>query len=160
MAQKQILAPSVPALTLAQVKSHLRIISGAEDELLLGLIQSAIALLETETALALVTQGWRLWLDDIPTTGIVELPRNPVQRITNVVWYDQTGTPNVLGGNTYFLNAVTRPARLRFDRSALPSGLCNGIEIDFDAGFGDLGIDIPDIVATGTFGVDRPLVRI
>jgi uncharacterized phiE125 gp8 family phage protein len=37
-----------------------------------------------------------------------------------------------------------RPARLILNRSVSTSRAINGIEIDFTAGFGDTGTDVPD----------------
>lgn len=146
MTTKRIVPPAVQPIALAQAKAHLRVSSSAEDELINELISAATQLLEQETGLALISQNWRLWIDNLPADGLVELPFHPVQRITNVTWYDSEGVPQSLAGNSYFLNAISRPARMRFDRIACPAGICNGIEIDFDAGFGDIGADCPDIL--------------
>lgn len=146
MAFKQITAPSVTAVTLAQTKAHLRIDSTAEDEFLTGLITSAVDFLEAEAGLSLIKQEWRLWYDCLTDDGVIHFPRHPVQRMTQVTWYNAEGLPIILPGSAYFLNTMTRPARLRFDRAECPAGTCNGIEIDFESGYGDTGTDVPDMI--------------
>ena len=44
----------------------------------------------------------------------------------------------------YFLDANSRPARLHFESRPEPLRVMNGIEIDFTAGFGEAGPDVPD----------------
>lgn len=146
MTYEQITKPSVAPVTLSETKMHMRISSGDEDELLSQLIAAATELTERETGIALITQTWRLWLDALPLDGTVSLPKHPVQRIEQITWYDADGAALTLEGESYFLNTVTRPATLKFQRSALPAGFCNGIEIDFTTGFGDIGTDIPDML--------------
>ncbi|MEM9574357.1 MAG: phage head-tail connector protein [Pseudomonadota bacterium] len=141
-----IVPPQVQPITLAEAKAHLRVSSDVEDELIADLSRAATQMLEGETGLALISQTWRFWLDALPPDGIICLPQHPVQRIQQVTWYDAHGTPTVLDGGAYYLNTLTRPARLRFDRASCPMGMCNGIEIDFDAGFGSVGTDTPDML--------------
>lgn len=143
----QLISPAaVQAVTLDDAKAHLRVTTSEEDEVIDGLIKSASQLVESETALSLTTQTFRLWVDDLPDNLVVCLPRNPARNIAQIVWYDSEGTPVVLPGSAYFFNSTSRPARLKFDRAACPSGPCNGIEIDFDAGFGNTGVDVPDLI--------------
>lgn len=146
----QLITPaSVQAVTLGDAKSHLRITGSAEDDLVEGLIKSASEHIEIETGLSLITKTYRLWIDDVPQDGLVRLPKNPLRRIVQINWYDGGGTPTELPGSAYFLNSIARPARLKFDRTSCPGGLCNGIEIDFDAGYGDTGVDVPDLLKRG-----------
>jgi uncharacterized phiE125 gp8 family phage protein len=39
---------------------------------------------------------------------------------------------------------VSRPARIHFNASVAPLRAMNGLEIDFTAGFGEAGTDVPD----------------
>lgn len=143
----QLITPaSVHAVTLGEAKSHLRITDSAEDDLVEGLIKSAAEHIESETGLSLITKTYRLWIDDVPPDGLVRLPKNPLRQIVQVNWYDGNGTPTELPGSAYFLNSIARPARLKFERASCPGGLCNGIEVDFDAGYGDTGVDVPDLI--------------
>lgn len=143
----QLISPAVlQAITLSEAKAHLRVTASEEDEFITGLIKSAMQLVESETGLSLITQTYRLWVDDLPQDHVVLLPRNPARNIVQIVWYDRQGTPVILPGSAYFFNSITRPARLKFDRAACPAGPCNGIEVDFDAGFGEAGVDVPDLI--------------
>ncbi len=63
MTYASITSPAAEALTLADVKAHLRLEDGNEDPLLAALIATAREHLERSTGLCLITQTWRLYLD-------------------------------------------------------------------------------------------------
>jgi len=62
-------APAAEPVTLAEAKMHLRVIDSSEDSLISMLIASARQHAETITRRALVTQSWKLTLDQFPTPG-------------------------------------------------------------------------------------------
>ena len=134
--------PGVPPVTLADAKSHLRITHDAEDAPIAELITAAASFLTEDTGTALTRQLWRLAIGEMPH-GPVELPRHPVMQIVTVTIYDANGTPIVLDGADYTLNTLQRPNTLTVEADAVPAG-CTGIEIDFEAGFGDTGAEVPD----------------
>jgi uncharacterized phiE125 gp8 family phage protein len=141
-----IAAPAAMPVTLAQAKAHLRVTSTTEDELISGLVETATQYLERDTGLALINQQWRAWFDRPPADGIIRLLRHPVRAIVSVTVYDGDGNPAVLAGSDYYLNLAMRPPRLRLKDSVSAQSRANGIEIDFDAGFGETGVDVPDIL--------------
>ncbi|SIP94288.1 phage conserved hypothetical protein, phiE125 gp8 family [Rhizobium sp. RU35A] len=135
--------PLAEPVTLAEVKAHLRIDHADEDALLAGLIQVARLHLERETGLCLLVQGWRLCLDDWPDDGVVQIVRAPVRTIEAVSVYDGLGQvvhPALTG---HVLDANRQPARLWLSSRPLPGRAINGIEIDFTAGFGETGAEVP-----------------
>lgn len=136
--------PSVEPVTLAETKDYLRISSASEDDLLNGLIATARETVEKLTGTALITQSWRLYLDDWPLQGIVRVPCYPVASITTVTAYGPDGNPTVIDAGDLFLDASSRPARLYMAAPALSLRPLNGLEIDLVAGFGEAGNDVPD----------------
>ena len=60
-------------VTLAEAKAFLRLDGSDEDALLGDLIATARDYLEMVSGLSLVTQGWRLYRDDWPASGMVSL---------------------------------------------------------------------------------------
>lgn len=143
----QLIEPAqIQPITLVETKAHLRVTSDEEDAFIESLIVAATQMLERETGVALITQSWRFWIDAAPSDKIIRLPVHPVQQITEVRWFDAEGASVVLDPDNYFLNAITRPARLRLDTSPSLANPCNGIEVDLVAGFGDVGSDAPDIL--------------
>ncbi|WP_306118135.1 MULTISPECIES: phage head-tail connector protein [unclassified Roseitalea] len=137
-----LVPPAAPPVTLADAKAHLRVTHDGEDTQIAELVDAAAAFVAEDAGVALVNQTWRLSVGD-PPDGPVCLPRHPVAAIAAVTVYDADGNPAVLDGAQYTLDVMRRPARLGLEPGAVPSR-SNGIEIDFVAGFGDTGADVPD----------------
>ena len=136
--------PAAEALTLAEVKAHLRLDGTEEDELLAQLIATAREHLERETGLCLIEQTLRLHLDHWPASGVIQIARGPVQAIDAVTVYAEDGTASHPSLQDHLLDGQTRPARLWLRDPPKPGRAINGIEIDFTAGFGQAGADVPD----------------
>ena len=140
----ELLPPVAEPITLAEAKAHLRLDTSDEDALLSALIRTARDYLEGQTGLCLVTRLLRLYLDDWPEGKVIQIARGPVQTIEIVTVYDAFGTPVEVGTSGYVLDGTASPARLVLpDRPGTARGV-NGIEIDFTAGFGESGADVPD----------------
>lgn len=136
--------PAAEPVSLAELKAHLRIDGSAEDALLGSLIATARHHLEDSTGLALISQGWRLYLDDWPDAGVVEIARGPVAAIDAVRAFDELGEESEIPLAGHVLDGVRRPARLSLRTRPEARQAINGVEIDFTAGFGDAGTDVPD----------------
>jgi uncharacterized phiE125 gp8 family phage protein len=138
--------PVVEPVTLADAKAHLRIDGGGEDDLLNGLIRAARDEVEKATGTALIDQSWRLALDDWPAEDVVLLLRHPVREIQSVTIYGADGGASLVDPSSYQFDSLSRPARLHFDVRPEPLRALNGVEIDFAAGFGEAGTDVPDLL--------------
>jgi uncharacterized phiE125 gp8 family phage protein len=141
-----IAAPVVEPLTLAMVKTHLRLDGADEDDLLTGLILAARQYLESATGLCLITQGWRLYLDEWPAGEVIQIAKGPLQVIESVTVYDQAGIPSSVSLDGHVLDSASSPARLFLVSQPRPGRMANGIEIDFLAGFGSSGSEVPDML--------------
>ncbi|MEJ6781372.1 head-tail connector protein [Aminobacter sp. Piv2-1] len=139
-------APAVEPVTLMEAKAHLRIAHVSEDALIGGLIRAAREDVERATGLALIDQTWRLVLDAWPPGNAVAIARHPVRQILSVTTFGSEGEAAILDPVHYQLDTLSRPARLRFDRKPDRLRVMNGIEIDFRAGFGESGPDVPDLI--------------
>lgn len=138
--------PAAEPVTLAEVKAHLRIAHESEDDLLAGLIRAAREDVERATGMALIEQGWRLVLDDLPDEGCVTIARHPVREIVSVTAYGTEGEASLVSSGDYQADLASRPSRLVFAQRLSPLRTLNGIEIDFTAGFGEAGTDVPDLL--------------
>lgn len=136
--------PGAEPLTLAEVKAHLRIDDGEEDALLLSLTGTAREYLERETGLCLLAQSWRLYLDNWPADGIVRIAKSPVRAVQTVTVYGEGGLALDVSLEDHLLDGEGRPARLWLRHPPSPGRMVNGIEIDFSAGYGEAGTDVPD----------------
>jgi uncharacterized phiE125 gp8 family phage protein len=138
--------PAVEPVTLAEVKAHLRVGHADEDALLSGLIVSARRVLEQQSGLCLISQGWSCFRDSWPVGHSLELPLSPVIALGDVKVYGEDDTAAAIDPAHYFLDNVSRPPRLvlRDGRIWPPPGrAANGIEIEVTAGFGTAASDVP-----------------
>jgi len=140
----ELLPPMAEPITLAEAKAHLRLDTGEEDALVLALIRAARDYLETVTGLCLMTRPMRLYLDDWPEDRVIRIARGPVRTIEAVTVYDADGAPVEVDAGGHVLDGTARPARLVLAEKPLTARAVNGIEIDFTAGFGETGAEVPD----------------
>ncbi len=138
--------PAAEPVTLADVKAHLRIAHDSEDALIEGLIRAAREDLERAARVALIEQKWRLALDAWPSSGCAMLAVHPVREILSVTVYGPRGEASLTDPAHYQLDTLSRPARLHFEKRPEPLRVFNGIEIDFAAGYGEAGTDVPDLL--------------
>ncbi|MDX3928867.1 MAG: head-tail connector protein [Shinella sp.] len=140
----ELTPPLAEPITLAQARAHLRLDHGEEDALLEALVRAAREHLEAETGLVLISRTFRLYLDAWPRTRVIQIARGPVQSIESVTVYDALGMPLEVDAAGFVLDGTARPARLYLPEWPGPGRALNGIEIDFSAGFGEAGTDVPD----------------
>lgn len=140
----EITSPVVEPLTLVEIRAHLRIDTEDEDALLAALAIVAREHLERETGLVLASRDFRLCLDDWPEDGILTIPRGPVRAVASVTVYNGEGEPQVVDLAGHLLDGEARPARLWLRAVPEPGRALNGIEMEFSAGFGESGADVPE----------------
>lgn len=140
----ELAPPAVEPLTLVEIRAHLRLDTEEEDALLLALAIVAREHLEREAGLVLAVRDFRLCRDDWPEDGIVTIPRGPVRAISSVTVYDGDGEPQVVDLDGHLLDGQARPARLWLRDVPEPGRAMNGIEVEFSAGFGESGADVPE----------------
>lgn len=138
--------PAVEPISVVEMKRHLRISHDSEDDFLSGLIRAAREDVERSTGLAMINQTWRLALDRWPENGCVPLARHPVRELLSVTVFGREGEASLLNPTDYQIDTLSRPARLHIERRREPLRSMNGIEIDFSAGFGEAGTDVPDLL--------------
>lgn len=145
MTLARITPPAGEPVTLAEMKTHMRVTHDSEDSLINNLIKAAREEVEQATGLALISQVWRLYLDDWPECGVVLLQRTPVISLDAIAVFNDAGTASSLPLSAFDIDRISRPARLALlDVAPAPAQALNGIEIDFTAGFGPTGVDVPD----------------
>jgi uncharacterized phiE125 gp8 family phage protein len=154
----RITQPSSEPITLSDAKTHLRVTITDDDTLIANLITAARIACEEFTARALITQGWRLWLDTFPGDGLawwdgtrqgantqltvkrsIAIPRAPLQGISAVTVYADDDSSTVFSPSLYFVDTAAEPGRLALRNNAswpIAQRRTNGISIDFTAGYG------------------------
>ncbi len=150
---ERVSAPAVEPLSLAEARLHLRLDTDAEDGLVAALILAARQMVEAHLGRALIRQGLRLWLDRWPPgRRAVDLPRPPLVEVTAVTGFDEDGTPAILDPGLWLADRVATPGRLvlRAGTAAPSMGRCvNGISVDYTAGYGEAGADVPEPIRRG-----------
>lgn len=102
MALKLITPAAELAVSLADVKAHLRVDTTDEDTLITAYIAAAAELAEQATGRALMPQTWELTLDAFPEA--FEITRVPAASITSLKYWDATGTQQTMGTGLYTLD--------------------------------------------------------
>ena len=138
--------PQGEPLSLAETKAFLRLDTTDNDVAVSDLITAARQRVETVTGLALLSQGWRLVLDDWPPGRIVDMVLAPLASVDAVRVIDADGVAATIDPVDYLADTTSRPARLvlRSTRQwAKPGREAGGIEIDFTAGYGSDASSVP-----------------
>jgi uncharacterized phiE125 gp8 family phage protein len=133
-------------VSLAEAKAHCRVDGTAEDTLVASLAVAARMHIERSLNVALIEQGWSLYLDAWPERAWVDLPLAPIASLDAVRLYDVADTPATLDDALFLLDgAGRRPRLVRREAGSwpLPGRSVNGIEIAFTAGYGATPDDVP-----------------
>lgn len=96
-------APATEPVSLADLKRHLRVDHGHEDEAITAIGVAARAWLESVTGLALITQTIRQTEQVWPGGRVIELARFPVQSITSIQYRDGDDAVQTLASSAYRL---------------------------------------------------------
>ena len=160
------------AVSVADLKTHLRIDSGfTDDDTYLGtLIDSAQNLVETYTNRAITTQTLSLYLDRLPfysdlklqegiftapdleyNSNYIVLPKPPVASVTAVYYYDDSDTQNTFSTAKYYVDTISDQARivLRTGESwptVTETRNANAYQVLYVAGYGGANDVPPPIV--------------
>jgi uncharacterized phiE125 gp8 family phage protein len=143
MAIALITPPAVLPVTLAQIKTFLKIEHADDDALISDLIAQAVTHIETIANRRCITQTWRMYFDDLSECGILELDLAPISAIAELRYFDADGNAIVIATNDYEQDTYSNPARIHFNKSFNPGQHLNGLEVDMQLGFGLSGIDVP-----------------
>jgi uncharacterized phiE125 gp8 family phage protein len=136
MKRMLIEGPAAEPVLVAEAKAHLRVDGDAEDDLIGALIAAARVAVETEIRRVLIAQSWRAFVETWPADGVI-LPVAPAMAVDEVRAIDAAGVTIVLEAEEYEFD----PA----DGSVVidPVAAAVRYEIDFTAGYGTSGIDVP-----------------
>lgn len=163
MRYELVTAPADQPVALDVAKSHLRVDTSDDDELIIDLISAGTKLFEDYTGLALISQQWDFWLDEWPPQGFfpggptsmsrfttalrrdVLLPKYPVKSIDVVNVYAKDGTSSTYSSSNYRLDtAEGRMVLLDSSAPPLPTRSIDGIQIRFTAGY-DSALAVPAV---------------
>jgi len=143
--------PSVEPISVAEAKTHLRIVeSNTDDDTYIGLLITAVRR-ETENFLgrALITQTWDAYWSKFPASkDYIDLPLPPLQSVTGVYYTDSDGTENTMSATEYDVDTDSIPGRvvLKYGEQWPTATLqpMNPVRIRFICGHGDASTDVPE----------------
>jgi uncharacterized phiE125 gp8 family phage protein len=141
MISTRLVGPAELPLALAEVKAWLRLDGADQDAVVSTLIGAAAAHVESVLGLALITQSWRLSLDEWPASGTVRLPIRPLRRLTGLRSYGTDGVARVIP-LADCITVTGGAAEVRLGAGLVSPGRSLGIEIDYEVGFG-AAADVP-----------------
>lgn len=133
-----VTAAGSDALTLAEMRSWLRVDSTVSDADVTALLGAATAMVERDTGQVLLSSTFKLVLDEWPEDQVIRLPRHPVTAVSEIRHRDTAGAWQVIDAATYTLANVRNPARigLAMGESWPPvASQIGAIEITFAAGY-------------------------
>lgn len=120
--------------------------NGTEDPELVSMIQAARESVEKLCGRSLITQTWDLWLDSWPASGVIKLPRPPVQSVTSVVYYDTDDTEATFAASNYLVDTAAFPGRLILNSGASwPTTSLRplkSVRVRYVTGYGDAAGDV------------------
>jgi uncharacterized phiE125 gp8 family phage protein len=148
-----IISPSIEPVTYQQVIVQLKMNPYDEDidEVSIAEIDRLIAAVRWDTEhflnRALITQTWKYYLDEWPSTKYIQIPKPPLQSITSVTVLTADAVSATLDPIYYLTDTVSNRGRLILaeDESWPTEELypMNPIQIEFVCGYGDLAENIP-----------------
>lgn len=102
----RIVAPATGVVSLSEALGHLRLTGDDENALIAGYVAAASAYLDARDGIlgeALVTQTWRLVMDD---PAEVTIPLGPVQSIVAIKYLDAAGAEQTVSPAIYRLSGA------------------------------------------------------
>lgn len=130
--------PAVEPVNLADAKAHMRIDVAAEDDLVGTLIVAARVAAETDIRRVMIEQSWRAFVETWPADG-TELPVQPALAVSAVRAVDADGGSTTLATEDYVFDIADGTIEL-----VNPIAGTAHYEIDFTAGYGATGDDVPE----------------
>jgi uncharacterized phiE125 gp8 family phage protein len=155
MTLQLVTGPSIEPLEYEEVLDHLRIadVDEESDESSVAYIERLIKAvrLHLERVVlnrSLITQTWKLYLNEFPYGNYIEIPYPKLQSISSLKYTDSTGVQTTWAASNYIVDSVSTPGRLVLTYlntwpvlSLYPS---NPIEVQFVSGYGSLAEDVPE----------------
>ena len=135
-------APAVEPVTVAEVKTYLRIDGESEDGLISSMISAARIAAEKYMKVSIISQKWKLSFDEICPQEI-RLPYGPVVAIDSVKTIDSEATETTFDSDNYYLTSGNLSIYFR----EIPSG--QRVEIIYSTGFGAAADNVPELIKQG-----------
>lgn len=143
--------PVLEPLTVEVAKAHCRISDDTENALVLTFLKAARQDAEAYLGRGLLTQTWKLVLDDFAET--IWLPMAaPLQSVASITYYDGDGVSQTLAASVYTVHTASEPGRITLGvNQAWPSVQCergSAVTISYVVGWTSEDL-VPDHITNG-----------
>lgn len=139
-------APATEPVTTAEVKSHSRIDTSADDTLIASYIKGARTWCEHFTGRQFITATWVYRIPDFEAEIIV--PKPPLQSVTSIAYIDANGDSQTLASSVYQVNIRSIYGSIKEAHGqtwpTTRSDDYNAVTITYVAGYGDDTTDVPE----------------
>lgn len=145
--------PSAEPLTVAELKSRLRIDHSSEDTLIEALGKAARELIEGWTGCRMMTRTEYLYLDSFPPCDGIVIPVAPVTAVASVKVYDEDNVATTMDTADYMvdLNGPVAKVLLKSEASwptiDAEERVANAVEVAFTSGYASSGA-VPERLKT------------
>lgn len=162
MALRQITAPALDPITLAEAKAHLRVNDSDSDSLIGIFIKAATQNVEGPEGFlgrALVTQTWELVIDEFPDSEI-KIPLPPLQEIVSIKYDDAAGVEQTVDPAGYYVDSASEPGWVVPVTSGWPATIdaINAVRIRFTCGYAPTADSPPDMVANVPYSIKAAIL--
>ena len=139
---------TVEPVTLAELKTQLRVSGSSEDDLLTGLITAARQIVEAYTHRALITQTWDYIISN--PGSVIRIPMPPLQSVTSITSYDLDNDSTDEGTSKWYTVTNTTPGEIRLNNGETWASVIrdNGFVIEFKCGYGAAASAVPGSLVT------------
>lgn len=137
--------PAAPAVAIADVKTHLRILHTDDDTYLTMLEAAATAHTSNYINRALIDTTYELRLDAWPQRFLT--PYSPLQSVTSIQYLDTAGTLQTLATTEYTVDTQSQPGIVYEAYNKTWPSLQdepNAVRMIYVAGYGSANTDVPE----------------
>lgn len=135
------------AISLNDVKSHLRIDFSQEDAYITNLIKTATQRFENITGIDLITKQYKTFLDNFPCINTpIKIKRTKLQSIASIQYYLNGVLTTFASSNYYFTETNHYSEIYLYDEKEYPEEIDNradAVVINFTSGFGASEANVP-----------------
>lgn len=134
-----------PAVSLDDIRDHLRILENDRDSDLLSLMSAVERHIENYLGRTLITKTYKLNLDRF--CNPIYIPRPPLVSVESVKYIDTDGTQQTLASSVYTVDAGSTPGKIHLAyNESWPDHrvINNAVEINFTAGYGSTPATVPE----------------
>lgn len=129
--------PVCEPVTVADLRTHLRLDTTDQDDMLAGIIAACRKFAEDYQHRTIITTSYQQYLENWPC--VIEPVRPPLISVESVKYIDTAGTEQTLAADQYRVDTASAPGRItRAYSVTYPTlqGVSNQVEINFTAGYG------------------------